>query len=166
MASDAKHWEAVEEVAELLRDGQYEEALRALRHAIREDPENPYAYNQLGSALLDLGQLDPAADAFAAALQLAPRFLAARVGLSHALRLHGELDGAVAQAEQALRQFPGDADALRVAGLAHAASGQLDEARQRLGAYLGTDPELGSQPELRAVLAMLGLDGEGEPTGS
>src|SRR4051812_18325024 len=89
-AADAAHWEAVEEAAELMQEGQYDKALVTLRDAIKASPSNPYAYNFLGHALYELNQIEPARDAYRAAVRLSPDYLGARVALSHALRRLGD----------------------------------------------------------------------------
>lgn len=161
--SDAAHWAAVEEACELLLEQRYEEGLQALRDVIKADPENPYAYHFAGAALYELRQTEPARDAYRAAVRFAPGYLAARVGLSHVLRELGDARGALAEAEEALARFPRDADALRAAGLAHAALGQRKAAKRRLEGYLSGSPELESRLEVQQILEMLGIGEEGEP---
>ena len=121
MPTDDKHWEAVESATELLVEGKLREGLEELRRVIEADPRNPYAYHFMATALFELQQLEPARDAYQAALRLAPDYLAARVALAHVLRLLGQPRAALAQANEALRRFPKDAAALHAAGLASAA---------------------------------------------
>lgn len=163
MATDAEHWEAVEEATELLVEGEFQAGLEALRDVLADDPNNPYAYHFLGTALFELKQLEPARDAYRAAVRLAPSYLAARIALSHVLRLLGDLDGALEQAEQAVRRFPNDGAAQHAAGLALAAKGRRREARRKLQGFLDTNPELEAQLEVRGILEMLGLGDEDEP---
>jgi Flp pilus assembly protein TadD len=160
---DHQHWEAVEEASELLVEQQFQEALQELKRVIEADPNNPYAYQLLGSVLWELQQLEPARDAFKAASLLAPDFLGARVGLSHALRKLGDVGGAEREARIALSRFPGDGEALHALGMAQAARGQRSGAKKSFEAYLATKPELESATEVRSVLEMLNLGEEGEP---
>jgi Flp pilus assembly protein TadD len=153
--ADAAHWEEVEEATELLHDERYQDALYALRDIIKKSPQNPYAYHYLGVALFETAQMDPARDAYRAALRLAPDFLGARIALSHVLRMLGDLRGAISEAEEALRRRPGDGDALHAAGLAHAARGDNQAARRYLEAYLASNPEFESATEVRAILQTL-----------
>jgi Flp pilus assembly protein TadD len=132
MPRDEQHWQAVEEATELLLEGRLEDGLKMLRDLVRREPSNPYAYHFIGTALFELRQLEPARDAYRAAIKLAPGYLAARVALSHVLRLLGDIDGALEQATEALELFPRDGAALHAAGLAHAAKGQRGPARTRL----------------------------------
>ena len=91
-----------------------------LRDIIKSDPTNPYAFYFLGVALFETAQIDAARDAYRAALRVSPEYLGARVALSHVLRMLGDLRGAIAEGEDALRRYPGDAEALHAAGLAEA----------------------------------------------
>jgi tetratricopeptide (TPR) repeat protein len=162
-ATDAIHWEAVEEATELLEEGRMQEALVALRDVIKASPSNPYAYFYLGQALWELGQLPPARDAYRAAVLISPDYLGARVALSHTLRRIGDLDGALAQAKEALRRFPKDGDAMYAMGLAYAARGQRTLARRHLEGFLAAGPELEAAMEVRQILETLGLGDEGAP---
>jgi len=161
--ADAARWDAVEEATELLREERFVDAMVALRDVIKADPKNPYAYHYLGTALLETEQREAARDAYRAAITLAPDYLGARVGLSQALRLLGDAKGALAQANEALRRFPKDSDALYAAGLAQAALGQRAAARHTLSGVLAKGPALEAATEVRQILEMLGIGDEGEP---
>lgn len=163
MGSDAEHWTAVEEATELLVEGQFEEGLRALRDIIRQDPQNPYAFHFLGTALFELKQLEPARDAYRAALRLAPAHLAARIALSHVLRLLGDPQAALVEANRAVERFPHDGAAQHAAGLASAAIGDRQSARTHLEGFLESGPELEAQLEVRGILEMLGIGEDDEP---
>lgn len=162
-AKDRADWDAVEEATELLQEGRFAEAILALRDVIASHPRNPYAYHFLGTAFYETGKLEPARDAYRAAVHLAPDYLGARVALSHVLRQLGDPRGALAEAREALRRFPKDGEAMHAAGLAHAALGQRRLARQNLEGFLGSNPEAEAQLEVRQILEMLGLGEEGEP---
>jgi len=161
--ADARHWEAVEEATELLAEGKHFEALTVLRDVIRADRENPYAYHWVGVALWEKGEIEPARDAYEAAVKLAPDYLGARVGLSHALRELGNARAALREAREALRRFPKDGDATLAAGLAEAALGNRKQARRDLGAFLERAPELESSLEVKQILEMLGIGDDDEP---
>jgi tetratricopeptide (TPR) repeat protein len=151
--ADTAHWEAVEEATELLHEERYKEALYALRDVIKDDPKNPYAYHFLGIALFETSRIEAARDAYRAAVKLAPDYIGSRVSLSHVLRILGDVLGAIAEAEEALRRHPEDGDAMHAAGLAHAARGDKQAARHYLEAFLATGPELETATEVRAILA-------------
>jgi tetratricopeptide (TPR) repeat protein len=153
--TDQQCWEAVEEATELLIEGEFTRALECLRAVIQSNARNHYAYFHLASTLFELKRFEPARDAYRAAVMLSPTYLGARVGLSHTLRLLGDFDGARAEAEQALRQFPDDGDALYAAALALAASGDRRSAIPMFQRFLETGPELEAQLEVRGIIEML-----------
>ncbi len=153
---DAAQWEAIEEATELLLENDPHEALYVLKKVIETDPRNPYAYYYMGTSMFEVGRFDAAINAYQAALRLSPRYLAARVGLSHAFRIEGDLGPAVQQARKALSQVPGDGDALFALGLALASSGERDGAIRAIRGFLNTNPELEASLEARAMLEKLG----------
>jgi tetratricopeptide (TPR) repeat protein len=152
---DHAHWDAVEEAVELLHEERFHEALVALRAVIVSDGKNPYAFHFLGVALYETGQLEPARDAYAACLRLAPEHLGARIALSHVLRALGDLRGAIKEGMQALSQAPGDGDAMHALGLAHLARGDKGAARKYLEAFLATRPEFEVATEVQGLLGSL-----------
>ena len=156
-------WDAVEEATELLQEFRYADALVNLREILQKDASNPYAYNCLGIAFFETEKLDAARDAYRAAVRLAPNFLGARIALSHTLRKLGDARAALEHAKEALRRFPKDGEAMHAVGLAYAARGKRELARQHLEGFLGTSPEFEAQTEVRGILEMLGLGEEDEP---
>ncbi len=149
-------WEAVEEATELLHEERYREAMIELRDVLRRNPKNAYAYYFLGMAMFEVGELEPARDAYAASLKLAPKYLGARVAFCHLLRLTGDVRGAIREGLAALSQAPGDPDALYAVGLAYNARGEDAATRKYLEAYLATNPEFEVATETRALLTELG----------
>lgn len=154
---DAKHWGEVEDAVELIHDQQVVEAILALRKVVQASPKNPYAFHWLGVALFESGELDAARDAYRAAVALAPKFLGARVHLSHVLRMTSDVRGALEQGEIARRQAPDDPEVWHALGMAHAQRGEKDAARKWLELYLlKGNPEFEVSAEVRAVLDRLG----------
>ena len=153
---DAANWEKVEEAAELLHEQQPIEAIVELRRVIQESPRNPYAFHLLGIALFETSELEASRDAYRAALALAPKYLGARVHLSHVLRMLRDLRGAIEQAEIASRQAPNDPEVWHALGLAHAQRGDKESARKYLEAYLGSNPDFEVALEVRGILQQLG----------
>ena len=153
--TDARDWAEVEEASELLHEERFQDALYLLRDIIKTNPRNPYAYHFLGVALFETAQLEAARDAYRAAVRLSPEYLGARVALAHVLRMLGDLRGAIAESEAALKRSPGDSDALHAAGLAHAARGDDEAARRYLRAFLASNPEFETATEVRAILETL-----------
>lgn len=148
-------WSAVEEASELLHEERFREALAELRRVLQSDPKNAYAYHLLGIGFFEIGEIEPARDAYAACLKLAPAHLGARVALCHVLRMTGDTRGALREGMAALSQAPGDPDALHALGLVHHARGEEVAARKYLEAFLATGPELEVALETRALLATL-----------
>lgn len=160
---DREHWMAVEEATELLHEERYREAMAELREVLKKDAKNPYAYYFLGIAFFEVGELEPARDAYAACLKLAPAHLGARVALCHVLRMTGDLRGSVREGMAALSQAPGDGDALYAVGLAYHARGDEAAARKYLEAFLATNPEFEVVAETRALLGTFGGGSGGAP---
>jgi len=155
-AKQRAHWDAVEEVSELLHEERFREALETLREVLTADSKNPYAYYFLGVALFEQGQVPPARDAYVACLRLAPRHLGARVALTHVLRQLGDLRGALQEGSVALAQAPADADVLYAVGMAHYARGDEGAAKRFFHAFLEAGPEYESSEEVRQLLEQMG----------
>lgn len=152
MDRDAEHWEAVEEAAELLNEERFREALQLLHEIVKKDPTNAYAFFFTGQALYEVGEMEPARDAYRACLRLAPKHLGARIALAHVLRKTGEIRDAIKEGLIALEQAPADADALYAVGLAYLARGEKSAARRYLEAFLKSKPELESKIEVEGLL--------------
>jgi len=160
---DAAKWDAVDEASELLQEGSFEEGLQELKRLIQQDPMNPYAYNLLGICFFELKQLEPARDAFQAAIKVSPDYLGARIALSH---VHRELKkplAAIREAKEALIRFPGDGEAQHALGLAEAAHGNRPDARKHLQGFLDANPEFEVAQEVRQIIEMLGMGKDDEP---
>ena len=159
---DGSRWSAVEEATELLHEERFREAMVELRRVLEADPKNAYAYHFLGVAFFEVGEAEAARDAYAACLRLSPRYLGARVALSHVLRGLGDVRGAIREGMIALSQVPGDPDALHAIALAQHARGDDAAARKYLEAFLDTNPEFEVAVEARGLLAS--LSGGPQPT--
>jgi Flp pilus assembly protein TadD len=155
---DAAHWEAVDEVTELLHEERFREALTLLHEIVKKDPTNPYAFFFTGQALYEVGELEPARDAYRAALRLAPKHLGARVALAHVLRKTGELRDAIKEGMMALELAPHDADAMYAVGLAYLAKGEKTAARRYFEAFLKMKPELEIRMEVEGLLQTMDLE--------
>ncbi len=147
----------------MLQEGDREGALLELKRVLDDDPHNPYAFNLLGNTLWELDKLEPARDAFKAAVIISPTYLGARVSLSHVLRRLRDLDEAEREARHALSYFPKDGEAMHALGLALASRGKRVEARRSLEGFLSTNPEFEAATEVRGILEMLGLGDDDEP---
>jgi tetratricopeptide (TPR) repeat protein len=155
MDRDAAHWEAVDEAAELMHEERFHEALRVLRDVVTADPTNAYAFFFMGQALYEVGEMEPARDAYRACLNLAPKHLGARIAITHVERKLGRLREAIKEGMLAVEQSPQDADALYAVGLAYAARGDNPAARRYLEAFLKAKPELETRLEVEALLSTM-----------
>ena len=155
MDRDAAHWEAVEEAAELMHEERFHEALRVLKAVLEKDPTNAYAFFFTGQALYEVGEMEPARDAYRATLNLAPKHLGARIAITHVERKLGRHREAIKEGMIAVEQAPTDADALYAVGLAYAARGDDAAARRYLEGFLKAKPELETRLEVEALLASM-----------
>lgn len=155
--ADAEQWAAVEEATELIQEERYQDALYALRDVVKADPTNAYAYHFMGVALYEVGQMQPARDAFRVAVKLAPSYLGARTHLAQTLRKLGEHRAAIREGMEALRLAPADGDALHAVGMAHVGLGNRTEGRRYLEAFLDTKPEFEIATEVRQIIEMIRL---------
>jgi cytochrome c-type biogenesis protein CcmH/NrfG len=162
---DAEKWDAAEEGAELLREGEVEAAIRALEQVIEHDPDNEYAYFFLGSAHFERQRFDKAMKAYVEALRIAPKYLGAMASLGHTLRMLGRHEEAIRLARQILAISANDTDALYLLGLSHYARGERAAAVQYLEKFLQAGPEVEVANEVTGLLQILRGDVEpAEPT--
>jgi tetratricopeptide (TPR) repeat protein len=102
------------------------------RHALACTPDNNFARNNLGVALVERGQRDEAARYFEAVIETQPGHVQAQYNLANLLRQEGRTEEAIGHYRQALAVEPGHFDALNNLGIALAAAGHTREAA---GAY-------------------------------
>jgi len=115
--------------------GAWRDAVTLWRHAVRVDPSNALAYNNLGAALLDAGRPDEAVDAFKKAVAWMPRSLPqTRANISFmlatALQQQGDLSGAETQYRETLAMDRFHALAWNNLGTVLAIRGEFEEALQ------------------------------------
>jgi tetratricopeptide (TPR) repeat protein len=91
--------------------GRSEEAIPLLRQAVLLDPANAAARHELGSSLLDRGQLAEAADHLATAVRLDPNRAMSHYHLGLALSRQGKAKEAIASHRAAVAIAPSLADA-------------------------------------------------------
>ena len=157
MTEDASNdrWDAAQEGAELLREGENEQAVDELERVIASDPKNEYAYFFLGSAHFEKQRFEKAMKAYLRALEIAPTYLGALVHLGHTLRMMGKLPEALRVGRQALERSPEDGDVLHLLGLIHYARGEKAASIKYFERFLGTKPELEAANEAEGLLRML-----------
>jgi tetratricopeptide (TPR) repeat protein len=153
--TDAERWDAAQEGAELVREGEIDAAIAELTRVIEEDGDNAYAYYFLGAAHFEAGNFEKAMKAYVLALDRAPDYLGAMVSLGHTLRMLGRYDQALRMGRAVLERKKDDADALHLMGLTHYARGDEAAAVSYLRRFLDTSPELEVAQEARGLLEIL-----------
>ena len=126
-------------------------------HAIRSTDNNYLAHNNLGTALLQRGQLDEAVEQFSEALQIRPRDATVFYNLGLALKRKGEIQRAAQAFSKALNLNPRLAGAHNNLGTIHMQSNQLEVAIQHFRQALTIDASLAEvHGNLGAVLVRQG----------
>jgi tetratricopeptide (TPR) repeat protein len=96
-----------------LRDGNYEAAAQAFESALRTRPSDPLLHFGVGVAYYKLDRADDARASLGRALKLEPRLTAAAALLGTLVYASGDLDGAIAIYERALKAGRDDAGEMR-----------------------------------------------------
>lgn len=148
-------WEAAQEGAELLREGEIDAAVAELEGVVTRAPENEYALYFLGAAHFEGGRFDKAMKAYLAAVAIKPGYLGALAGVGHSLRMLGRHDDSLRVAKQILLKSKADPEGLYLAGLAHFARGEGAAAAQYLERFLATKPEVETAQEVAGLLDVL-----------
>ncbi|MCE2540202.1 MAG: tetratricopeptide repeat protein [Acidobacteria bacterium] len=108
--------------------GRIPDAAKHYRESVRLAPGSAAAAYNLGTALLQLGDLDAAIAELERALRIDPAYALAHNNLGAALKLRGDLVRATSHYRQAVRLRPGDGEALYNLANALLMQGALDEA--------------------------------------
>jgi len=121
--------------------GTYADLETLWRTTIARNPNCWLAHNNLGTSLLNQGNLNEAIQHFERALQLKPDSADAFNNLGGALSKQGKLDEAIQYYERALQLKPDDAEAHNNLGVALADQGKPNEAIQHYERALQLDPD-------------------------
>lgn len=148
-------WDAAQEGAELLREGEIDRAVDELERVVREDPNNEYGFFFLGSAHFEKQRFEKAMKAYLRALEIAPDYLGALVHLGQTLRMLGKYGEAMRVAREALERSGDDPDALYLLGMVHYARGEKAAAIKYLELFLKARPELEAANEAEGLIRML-----------
>src|SRR3984893_1566377 len=108
---------------------------------IARNPGCWMAYNNLGIALVERGEVDEAISQYDKSLQLHPDYAQAHYNLGNALLQKGKVAEAIAQCEEALRLQPNDADAHVALGNALLTGQNVDEAIAHYSKALELHPD-------------------------
>jgi tetratricopeptide (TPR) repeat protein len=148
-------WEAAQEGAELIAEGEPEAARRVLEALAQTQPENEYAFYFLGSAHYELGQYEKALAAYVRALELAPGYVGAMVNTGHTLRMLGRYEQAIRMGKEVLAREKDDPDALFLLGTSHYARGDNAAAARYLERFIDTRPGPELLTEAHGMLQVL-----------
>lgn len=148
-------WEAAQEGAELVREGEFAAAIEWLTALTQRDPKNEYAHFFLGCAYYEQEQYAKALRPYVTAVQLAPRYIGALTHLGHTLRMLRRYDEAIRLGHEILRIEKDDPDALYLIGTSHFAAGNADAAKQFLDRFLLTRAEPEVALEVEGMLQVL-----------
>ena len=139
-----------------IEEGEFDEALSALKRAVRAYPRYGDAYYNMGIAYQKMGGLEEAIDAYQKAIEINPGDAAAHNNLGNVYLRQGRLGEAIAELDQALKIDP-------TYGLAHhnmALACYLAKMYHRALEHLNELKRLGMSPEadlMEAVAAALNL---------
>jgi len=148
-------WEAAQEGAELLAEGQHDAAISELLALLERQPRNEYAYFFLGSAYYEKEKYPQAMRAYVEALAIAPQYLGAMAHLGHTLRMLGRYSEAIRMGQQILAREANDSDALYLIGVSHFTQGNDAAARQYLERFIDSNPEVEAMQEAVGMLETL-----------
>ena len=155
MADAHDHWDAAQEGAERIAEGDLPGAVAVLTSLVEEDPRNEYAFFFLGAALYDQQEYARALKAYVSARDLVPKYLGAIPGAGHCLRLLGHYREAIRMGHEILKQADDDPDALHLLGASHFAMGDNAAAAKYLERFLQTTPEIEVATEVEGMLQVI-----------
>jgi len=124
-----------------LEDGDFETAVMWFRRAVKADPNDKLAQNNLGYSLAELGKRGEAVQYFHKALELDPEYVIARLNLAAALLSDGNYAAAAEEYHKVYQLDPADQLAHLKWATTLQAMGQLDQAEAELRALLEKTPD-------------------------
>jgi len=148
-------WDSAEEGAELVREGEYAQAVAWLTALIEREPRNEYAHFFLGCAYFEQEQYSKALRPYLSAVEIAPRYVGALNHLGHTLRMLRRYDEAIRLGHQILAIEKNDPDALYLIGTSHFAAGNTEAAKAILERFLTTRAEPEVALEVEGMLQVL-----------
>lgn len=151
-APAAEFYRLYDAAYQLTEAGRTEEAVRAWREALRLEPDDAKANNNLGGMLLRLGRLPEAEAHLRKALAADPELAGARNNLGLLLMQRGRWEEARAEFERAIALAPASAEARVNLGAVLLVQGRPREAVRQLRAALEAEPW---RTEIRMNLAWL-----------
>lgn len=132
---------ALAPAVKLVRDGENQKALDALKRAVKENKRDGEAWYYLGIVHLQLGDFKKAADAFKKAVEMRQDLAAqAQAGYAYALVLRNKLDSASVAANKALAIDPKNVEALYTLGIVDLRKGAKDEVIKIADSIIALNP--------------------------
>ncbi|UCG52217.1 MAG: protein kinase [Candidatus Latescibacterota bacterium] len=156
--------------------GRSDEALKVAHACVRQYPEQPNPWDDLGLHYLEIGLPDSAETAFRKALEIDPDFSSSREGLAYCDYSRGDVDGAVGKLEAILESVDlSESDRIRILTdlssrpsltVLHVAAGRIEKALDLFDEAWrsSTGPDTGRELGERAQLYLtIGRPGEALP---
>ena len=131
--------ELVNKGASLDTLGFHDEAINCYVQALKINPNDAEAHNNLAIAYQAQGKLDEAIREYREALKINPNYAGAHYNLAVAYQAQGKLDEAIREYREALKINPNYANAHYNLGITYHAQGKLDEAIREYQEALKTD---------------------------
>lgn len=151
---------------ELYQQGRADDAIAALKLAVKQNDKDADAWHFLGLALFDRNKLKDAQKALERAVTLRPGFPASHSGLAYVLLKLEKLDGATTEAKRTLELEPANARAHYVLGSVNLRRNQLGAALIEAEAAIKADPKMGPALLLKCDALLRQYDQDTADTGS
>jgi cytochrome c-type biogenesis protein CcmH/NrfG len=133
---------ALAPAVKLIRDGDFEKALKLLKRVVKENKSDGEAWYYLGMVYLQTSELAKAAEAFQKAVEVRPDLAAQAQGsYAYALVLRNRLDSAAVAANKALEIDPNNIEALYVLAIVDLRKDARKEAIKRADSIIALKPE-------------------------
>ena len=140
-------------------EGKTNEAIAALRAAVKQDKRDGDAWYYLGLALVRIDDMKAARKAFGEAVKLKPQFAPAHTGFSYTLMAASKNDEAEREAKTAIQLNPADANAHYVLGVIHLRFLRNHEAKSEAETAISQRPNFGAAYLLK-FQSLLALEGD------
>lgn len=157
------HYDPVEEVLELLSDGQRSEALARLDVVLREEPWQGTLFALRGLICADAGLLDEAAEAVRHAREVTPDHPFVQYAAGAVALQQGSVRDAIHAAQAARQLAPDYTDAVLLEARARAQLGQWDRVSALAAGVVEREPEHEEAALLAAIAAEAARDGSLDP---
>ncbi len=140
-------------------EGKTNEAIAALRTAVKQDKRDGDAWYYLGLALVRIDDMKAARKALGEAVKLKPQFAPAHTGYSYTLMAASQNQDAEREAKTAIQLNPADATAHYVLGVVHLRFLRNLEAKSEAETAIAQKPNFGAAYLLK-FQSLLALEGD------